>query len=241
MDGLARRLRAEHYLTARPAAPRPRGGRPASRLSLIDRLIKSYDQKMTTKEHIVESALQTLASEGFAGATSRAIARRGKFNQALIFYHFGSLDALLLAVLDRTSEERLARFRKAVGEARTLEELIAVAARAYTEDRKSRHVAVIAQMVAGSVSRPELAPAVLERMEPWIELTEDALTKALGDLGGLELPVRELAYAVTTFYLGVNLLTHLDADRVRADALFARLETLAPALASLVPAATESR
>jgi hypothetical protein len=96
---------------------------------------------------------------------------------------------------------------------------------------------VISQMVAGSVSRPELAPAVLERMEPWIELTEEALTKALGDLGGLELlPVRELAYAVTTFYLGVNLLAHLDADRARADALFARLETLAPVLASLSPA-----
>src|SRR5438445_12339975 len=144
-------------------------------------------KKMTTKEHIVESALQTLASEGFAGATSRAIARKGRFNQALIFYHFGSLDSLLLAALDRSSEERLARLRKAVREAQTLEELIAVAARAYGEDRKSRHVAVISQMVAGSVSRPDLAPAVLERMEPWIELTEEALAKGLGDLGGLDL------------------------------------------------------
>jgi AcrR family transcriptional regulator len=198
-------------------------------------------KKMTTKEHIVEAALKTLASEGFAGATSRAIARRGGFNQALIFYHFGSLDALLLAALDKTSEERLARYREAIGKAQTLEELIAVAARAYGEDRKSRHVAVVAQMVAGSVTRPELAPGVLARMEPWIELTEEALTKALGDAGGLELlPVRELAYAITTFYLGVNLLSHLDADRARADALFARLETLASGLAALSGATTES-
>src|SRR3954452_7573335 len=96
----------------------------------------------TTKEQIVEAALRTLASEGFAGATSRAIAREGKFNQALVFYYFGSLDNLLLAALDRTSEERLEHYRSAVGTASTLTELLDVAARAYRDDRKSRHVAV---------------------------------------------------------------------------------------------------
>src|SRR3954452_18604256 len=113
----------------------------------------------STREQIVEAALLTLAEDGFAGATSRAIARRGKFNQALVYYYFGSLDALLLVALDRTSEERLERYRSAVRSATTLEELAAVAAAAYRDDRKSRHVAVIAQMVAGSVTRPELAPA----------------------------------------------------------------------------------
>src|SRR2546425_11787631 len=117
-----------------------------------------------TRRQMVEAALETLRQEGFAGATSRAIARRGGFNQALIFYHFGNLDALLLAALDRTNEERLARYRDAVRDAQTLEDLIAVAARAYAEDRKSGHTAVVSQMVSGSVARPELAPAVLERM-----------------------------------------------------------------------------
>src|SRR3954471_9018818 len=105
----------------------------------------------STKEQIVDAALQALAEDGFAGATSRAIARRGKFNQALVYYYFGSLDALLLAALDKTSEERLERYRRAVGAASTREELTAVAARAYRDDRKSHHVAVVAQMVAGSV------------------------------------------------------------------------------------------
>ena len=49
-----------------------------------------------TAQTIVKAALETLREEGFAGASSRAIARRGGFNQALIFYHFGSLANLLL-------------------------------------------------------------------------------------------------------------------------------------------------
>jgi AcrR family transcriptional regulator len=188
----------------------------------------------STRRQIVEAALETLKSDGFAGATSRAIARRGGFNQALIFYHFGSVDALLLAALDRTSEERLTRYRCAVDEAETAEDLLAVAARVYAEDRDSGHMTVVSQMIAGSVARPELAPAIVARMEPWIQLCEDALAKADAELGVAQLvPLRELAYAVVTFYLGVNLLTHLDEDRTRTDALFARLDALAPLVAAV--------
>jgi AcrR family transcriptional regulator len=187
-----------------------------------------------TRQQILEATLATLKKEGFAGATSRAIARAGGFNQALIFYHFGSLDALLLAALDRTSEERLARYRQAVAEAETIEELVALTARLYAEDRDSGHMTVVSQMVAGSVARPELAPAMLARMEPWLELCEEALQKGLARLNAPELmPLRDLAYAVVTFYLGVNLLTHLDADRARTDALFARIEDLSGLLSSL--------
>jgi AcrR family transcriptional regulator len=182
-----------------------------------------------TRRQILDAALETLKREGFAGATSRAIARAGDFNQALIFYHFGSLDSLLLAALDRTSEERLARYRDAIANAHTVDELAAIAEQVYAEDRDSGHVTVVAQMVAGSVAHPELAPAMVERMEPWIDLCEEALRKAgVPDL----IPLRELAYAVVTFYLGVNLLTHLDPDRTRTDALFARIQPLAPLAAS---------
>ena len=179
-----------------------------------------------TRTQLLEAALETLRTVGFAGATSRAIARAAGVNQALIFYHYGSLDSLLLAALDHTSGERLARYRATVGAARTSEELAGVLADVYAEDRDTGHATVVAQMVAGSVARPELAPAMIERMEPWIDLAEEALRKAaIPEV----VPMRDVAYAVVTFYLGVNLLTHLDPDRSRTDALFAH----APALAGL--------
>ena len=186
-----------------------------------------------TRRHIVEAALETLKTDGFTGATSRAIARAGDFNQALIFYHFGSLDGLLLAALDHTSEERLESYREAVRDATSVDELLAALARLYAEDRERGHMTVVAQMVAGSAARPELKPALVARMEPWVALCEEAVEKGFRWLELPELvPRRELAYAFVTFYLGVNLMTQLDENRARTDALFARLEALAPLLAS---------
>jgi AcrR family transcriptional regulator len=180
-----------------------------------------------TRQRIVEAALETLKREGFAGATSRAIAREGGFNQALIFYHFGSLDGLLLAALDHTSAERLQRYREAVEQADTAEDLAEVAASVYAEDRDRGHMTVVSQMVAGSVAKPELAQEVVARMEPWIELCEDALRKALATSPAADVvPLRDLAYAVVTFYLGLNLLTHLDQDRKRTEAVVTSLEKL---------------
>jgi AcrR family transcriptional regulator len=187
----------------------------------------------TTRRQIVDAALETLKREGFAGATSRTIARAGRFNQALIFYHFGSLDGLLLAALDHTSSERLGRYRQAVADAASVDELLAALARLYAEDRERGHMTVVAQMVAGSAARPELKPALVERMEPWLALCEEAVEKGSRWLGLPELvPGRELAYAFVTFYLGVNLMTLLDEDRARTDALFARLDAVAPLLAA---------
>src|SRR6185295_9127223 len=94
-----------------------------------------------TAQTIVKAALATLRDEGFAGATSRAIARRGDFNQALIFYHFGSLESLLPAMADL-----------------------------WDEDKAAGHVQIVAQLVAGSINRPELSQQVVELMEPWIRL-----------------------------------------------------------------------
>ena len=184
-----------------------------------------------TRKRIVDAALKTLKKEGFAGATSRAIAREGGFNQALIFYHFGSLDGLLLAALDQTSKERLRRYRAAVEEAETVEDMAQVAASIYAEDRDRGHMTVVSQMVAGSVARPELAKEVVARMEPWIELCEEALRKGLASSPAAEVvPIRDLAYAIVTFYLGLNLLTQLDEDRERTEALVKRLQSLAPLL-----------
>ena len=47
------------------------------------------------------------------------------------------------------------------------------------------------------------------------------------------LPVRELAFGLVSFYLGANLITHLDSE-TQIDALFARVESLAPGVAAML-------
>jgi len=177
-----------------------------------------------TTETIVEAALETLRQRGFAGATSRAIARTGGFNQALVFYHFGSVENLLVAALERTSRERLARYRAAVADAQTLDELIPVMADLWQQDKASGNVRVISQMVAGAVDRPELARRIVGLMEPWQELARETVARILPPV----LPANEAAHAIVTFYLGVNLMTNLDPTNARTDAFFMRARELAP-------------
>ena len=188
-----------------------------------------------TRQQILHATYETLRDEGFAATTSRAVARRGGFNQALVFYYFGSMDALLLAALDWTNEQRLAAYRDALAEARTPADVLDAAARLFREDRDTGHITVVSQMIAGSVARPELAPQMLARMQPWLELCEKTLSRILDEtpLTGI-VPRDELARAVVTFYLGANLLTHLEGDTGAAEAVIARLRDVLELLNGLV-------
>src|SRR3954468_18966249 len=118
-------------------------------------------EKRATRDQILEATLETLREEGFAGATSRAIARRGGFNQALVFYYFGSLEGLLLAALEQASEERLGRYRAAVAGVDSIDAVIPVMADLWEQDKESGHVRAISQMIAGAVNRPELNDRVV--------------------------------------------------------------------------------
>ena len=67
-----------------------------------------------TRRALVHAAIETLKSEGFAGASARAIADRAGSNQGLVFYHFGSVANLLLAALDAVSADPLPRYGASV-------------------------------------------------------------------------------------------------------------------------------
>src|SRR6202035_5726277 len=118
-----------------------------------------------TKATIVEATLQTLKTKGFAGSSAREIAKAGAFNQALVFYHFGSVHNALLAALDLVSERRLAAYRPAFERARTVSELAALARGIYEEDLENGYVTVLGEMVAGGVSDRELGRQVVARLE----------------------------------------------------------------------------
>jgi AcrR family transcriptional regulator len=187
------------------------------------------------KQHIIDTATRTLQEEGFAGTSARAIARAGGFNSALIFYYFGSLTGLLLAALDHSAAQRMARYRAAVEEADTLEDLARLAGQIYREDLEGGHITLFSELIGASLSHPELRPEIVARAEPWLEFVESTLDKVLGHspIAGM-LPTKDLAYAFVSLYLGLNLMTHLEADRSRIDALFTLAERMAPTFSPLL-------
>jgi AcrR family transcriptional regulator len=196
----------------------------------------------TTRERIVDAAIETLKLRGFAGASARAIAERGRFNQALVFYHFGSVNGLLLAALDRTSELRMHRYREMVDAAGDLPALMRSAAQMYREDLDSEHIKVMAEMVAGASSEPELGPEIVRRIEPWVDFAREAVERAaaMSPLGAL-IPAEEAAYAIVALYLGIELLTNLNGDRARSDRLFATANRMLDVFGPLIGSAAPSR
>jgi hypothetical protein len=102
---------------------------------------------------------------------------------------------LLLAALDRTSDERMAGYRQRVGAVSTLPDLMAEAGRIYREDLESRHIKVLAELIAGAERVVRGSP-----LQPLV-------------------PVEEAAFGIVALYLGVELLTHLVGDTSKADGL----------------------
>jgi AcrR family transcriptional regulator len=194
-----------------------------------------------TRDRIVAATLETLEEDGFAELSARTIAARGGFNQALIFYHFGSLANLLLEAFERRSEEQIEKYRAAAADVTSLSDLVDVARRLHADDMETGHVTAVVQLMAAA-SDSEQRRALLARFEGWIELVRDALTRALGDTPFAEaVPTREAAYAIASMFLGIELLARLDPDRSEADRVFdmmtaiARLgEELDPALRGLL-------
>lgn len=189
-----------------------------------------------TKATIVEAALETLKTRGFGGASAREIARAGNFNQALIFYHFGSVQNVLLASLDLVSERRMRAYRGGFEAATTLPQLAALAGEIYREDLENGYVTVLGEMVAGAASDPELGRAVVARIRPWLELVDDkARSLIAGSLFEGLIPTGDIAFAIVALYLGVDMLSHLDRDGTRAESLLELCVRLAPLAQALLP------
>jgi AcrR family transcriptional regulator len=190
----------------------------------------------STKSKLVEAALETLKSKGFAGASAREIARTGGLNQALVFYHFGSVQSLLLAALDLVSERRLSSYGSRFEDARSVPELAVLAREIYAEDLQNGYVTVLGEMVAGGVSDPELGPEVVARMQPWVEMVERKLRELLaGSPLASIVPARDVAFAVIALYLGVDMLSQLQGDHARAESLLDLGVRYAPVAAALIP------
>ncbi len=184
---------------------------------------------------IIDAAIESLKDVGYAGTSIREIARRGGFNSALISYYFGGLHKLLLAALDHSSEIRMRRYSQAVDEASGLDELMQVARGIYREDVEGGHLTILSELVAASLSHRDLGPELIARAEPWLDFIEGAIKKAGGDSPLLQfLPPREIAYGILCFYLGVNLMTQLDPDTSRVDALFDLANRFAPVIGPML-------
>lgn len=194
----------------------------------------------TTKARIVKAAFATVREVGYGGASARAIAARGGFNQALIFYHFGGTDEALLAALDRSTEERLVRYRECMNDVQALPAMVEAARTLFKEDFDSGHVKLLAELVAAGASNPELGKKVATRVAPSLAFSQETFERVIvGSPLAMLIESKDAAYALSALYLGMELLANLDGSTDAADSLFAAAGRVASLLSLIMPAIGE--
>jgi AcrR family transcriptional regulator len=192
-----------------------------------------------TRTRLLAGALTTLTEQGIARTSARTIAAAAGVNQALVFYHFGSVDELLAAACRHGAEQRVAVYRDRLNRVRTLGELLELARELHAAERDGGHVAVLGQLLAGAQTQPRLAPATAAGLALWTEEIERVLGRVLADSPLSEfVDVAGLAKAVSAAFIGLELFEGVDpAGAGHALAALDQLAGLVAALEELGPVA----
>ncbi|MEU6597340.1 TetR/AcrR family transcriptional regulator [Streptomyces flaveolus] len=192
-----------------------------------------------TKTRLLEGALRTLTEQGIAKTSARTVAAAAGVNQALVFYHFGSVDELLAAACRYGAEKAVARYRERLAAVDSLSELLAVGREIHERERAGGQVALLGQLLAGAPTHAALGPATADGLRLWITEIEQVLRRVLADtpFGQFADPAG-LARAVAASFVGIELYEGVDEAGAHAalDAL-EQLGALVAAVESLGPVA----
>lgn len=195
------------------------------------------ETRASTKDRLIDGALAAVLEHGIAGVSARTVAAAAGVNQALVFYHFGSVDDLLAAACKACTARRVAVYRDRFAMVGSLRELLDLGRALHVEERAQGNVAVLAQLLAGAQTDAKLRAPVAEALAEWTTEIEAVLRRVLGTgpLAELTDPAG-LARAVSAAFIGLELYEGADPDGAAAalDAL-ERLAVLTEVVDDLGP------
>ncbi|WBB77933.1 TetR/AcrR family transcriptional regulator [Micromonospora sp. WMMD882] len=178
-----------------------------------------------TKQRLLDGALAAIRQHGIAGVSARTIAAAAGVNQALVFYHFGSVDDLLAAACRAGTAERVAAWSPRLAEVRSLRGLLEVGRALHAEERVSGNVSFLAQMLAGAQADERLGPPTAGALQLWVDEIEAVLRRLLSGSPFAEIAdIPGLARAVSAAFIGLELYDGVDA--AGADQAMAALDQL---------------
>ena len=123
-----------------------------------------------TREQILDAARDVLATHGYAGTTTRAIAEAAGVRLSLVHYHFGGKQQLLVAVLDRENERLLERQRALFAGSQPLAEKYLTSCAYLNEDLRSGYVRILWELWAVGLADERLREHWRNALAGWHEL-----------------------------------------------------------------------
>ncbi len=191
-----------------------------------------------TRSRLLDGALETLRTKGIAGASARSIAAAAGVNQALVFYHFGSVHELLATACAEASRERVASYAEQFDAVGSLAELLELGMRIHQREQAEGNLIVLAQLLAGAQSDPELAAPTMLALNRWIDVVEQVLHRVLASSPFLDvLDIPGLARAISAAFVGLELYDGVDRPGAEAAlSAIAQLGALIDVVEDLGPA-----
>jgi len=158
--------------------------------------------RQETEEAFLDAAERLLVELGYTGITTRRLAEEAKANHGLVHYYFGSMENLLVRVLERFTERLIARQRAMYAAPTPFIEKWRAAVRYLDADRDYQKVWYELQALAWN--RPELRERVAHVNAEWRAVLTEALAEPR-EHQGIEMPLEALVSLVVTFNEGIIL------------------------------------
>jgi AcrR family transcriptional regulator len=168
------------------------------------RLAESGSKDVETPEHILNAALEVLARDGYQRMTVRAIAEEAGVNHALISYHFGGKENLLLAMLERLDVEKFSRQWQLYAQADVpLSQKWRQATRYFRDDLDDGFVRVQYELRLAARRNPEVARRLELKYARWRGLLLTAAREMLPPLK-IDVPPELVISVLFDFWQGMD-------------------------------------
>jgi len=154
-----------------------------------------------TEEAFLDAAERLLIDVGHAGVTTRSLAQTANANQGLVHYYFGSMEQLLVRVLERFTDRLIARQRAmyAAPDVPFIDKW-RTAMRYLDADRDYQKIWFELQGLAWN--RPELHARVAQVDAEWRAVLTEALAEPR-ERYAIDMPLDALVSLVITFNIGI--------------------------------------
>jgi TetR/AcrR family transcriptional regulator len=156
----------------------------------------------TPEEALLDAAERLLVDVGYAGISTRRLAAEAGVNHGLVHYYFGSLEHLLVQVLERFTARMIERQRAMYAAETPFREKWRTAMRYLVADTDYQKVWWELQALAWN--RPDLRGRVAKVNAEWRAVLSEALAEP-HERYGLEMPLDALVSLVMTFNSGIIL------------------------------------
>lgn len=162
---------------------------------------------------LLDAAERLLISEGGARISTRRVATEAGVNHGLVHYYFGSMDELVLQVLDRFTAGLVARQREMYASDAPFLEKWRAAWRFHEEDLASGYPKLWFELQAMAWNRPRMRERLQAVNAEWRRVLVEAFERARDELD-LDLPDSEpLVALVMMFAQGAQLERLLGIDQ----------------------------